>query len=108
MAQDPIRAKSYIDDPAYRYGRIVYPLLARALAFGQQGAIPFVLVAINVFAVALGTFALATLLRRHGRSPWYALIFALYPGIYVAVLGICRGVAYPTPRGRPFPTALAP
>ncbi len=95
VAQDPIRAKSYIDDPAYRYGRIVYPLLARALALGQQDAIPFVLVAINVFAVALGTFALATLLCRHGRSPWYALIFALYPGIYVAVLrDLSEALAY--------------
>ena len=95
LAQDPIRAKAYIDDPAYRYGRIVYPLLARALAFGQQDAIPFVLVAINVLAVALGTFALATLLCRHGRSPWYALIFALYPGIYVAVLrDLSEALAY--------------
>ena len=95
LAQDPIRAKAYIDDPPYRYGRIVYPLLARALAFGQQEAIPFVLVAINVLAVALGTFALATLLRRHGRSAWYALIFALYPGVYVAVLrDLSEALAY--------------
>jgi hypothetical protein len=85
IAQDPHGAKSYIDDPAYRYGRIVYPLLARALALGRSAWAPFMLVAINVLAVALGTFALATLLCRHGRSSWYALIFALYPGTYVAV-----------------------
>jgi hypothetical protein len=85
IAQDPVRAKHYIDDPAYRYGRIVYPLLARGLTLGRQDWIPFVLVAINVLAVGLGTFALAALLRRHGRSPWYALIFAFYPGTYVAV-----------------------
>src|SRR5262249_17488741 len=85
VAQDPIRAKAYVDDPPYRYGRIVYPFLARALALGRQSAIPLALVPVHDLAVVLGTFALATLLRRHGRSPWYALIFAVYPGVYVAV-----------------------
>jgi hypothetical protein len=85
IAQDPLRAKYYIDDPGYRYGRIVYPLLARGLALGKQGTIPFMLVAINVVAVAAGTFALGALLRRRRRSPWFALVFALYPGVVVAV-----------------------
>ncbi len=85
IAQDPRRAKLYIDNPGYRYGRIVYPLLARGLALGKQGPIPFMLVAINVVAVAAGTFALGTLLRRRRRSPWFALVFALFPGVVVAV-----------------------
>lgn len=85
IARDPGRADAYMDNPSYRYGRIVYPLLARTLALGRQDAIPFMLVAINVLAVALGTFALAVVLRRHGRSPWYALVFGLYPGVLVAV-----------------------
>jgi hypothetical protein len=85
IAQDPLHAKSYTDGAAYRYGRILYPLLARGLALGRQGPIPFMLVAINVAAVALGTFALGALLRRRGRSPWWALVFALYPGVIVAV-----------------------
>jgi hypothetical protein len=85
IAQDPARARHYFDWASYRYGRILYPLLARGLALGKQGLIPFMLVAINVIAVALGTFALGTVLRRRGRSPWYALVFALYPGVVVAV-----------------------
>lgn len=95
IAQDPRGAVGNIDDPSYRYGRPVYPMLARTLALGQQSAIPFMLVAINVFAAAMGTLALAILLRRRGQSPWYALIFGLYPGIFVAVLrDLSEALAY--------------
>ena len=73
-----------MDNPSYRYGRIVYPLLARTLALGRQDAIPFMLVAINVLAVALGTFALAVVLRATGAPPG-TRVFGLYPGVLVAV-----------------------
>jgi hypothetical protein len=53
------------------------------------------LVAVNVLAVALGTFALGVVLRRHGQSPFYALVFAFYPGIFVAVLrDLSEALAY--------------
>jgi hypothetical protein len=95
IAQDPAGARPYVDDPSYRYGRIVYPLLARGLALGRQDAIPFMLVGINVLAVALGTFALGVILRRHGQSPWYALLFAFYPGVFIAVLrDLSEALAY--------------
>jgi hypothetical protein len=95
IAQGPAGAKPYVDDPPYRYGRIVYPLLARGFALGRQDVIPFMLVGINVLAVALGTFALAVVLRRHGQSPWYGLLFAFYPGIFVSVLrDLSEALAY--------------
>jgi hypothetical protein len=95
MAQDPRGAVGNLDNPSYRYGRPVYPILARGLALGQRSAIPFMLVAINVLAAAMGTLALAILLRRRGQSPWYALIFGLYPGIFVAVLrDLSEALAY--------------
>ena len=64
---------------------MLYPLLARALAFGDAGLVPATLLLVNLAAVALGTLALAALLRRRGASPWWALLFAGYPGIYLAV-----------------------
>ena len=30
IAQDPLRAHGYVDNPSYRYGRILYPMTARA------------------------------------------------------------------------------
>jgi hypothetical protein len=95
IAQDPAGAKPYVDTPSYRYGRIGYPLLARALALGRQDTIPFMLVGINVLAVAVGAFALAVFLRRHGQSPWYGLLFAAYPGVYISVLrDLSEALAY--------------
>lgn len=95
MAQDPARARYYVDDPAYRYGRIVYPLVARAIAGGEDRRIPAALVVVNVLAVTLGTFAVALWLRRCGSSPWLALLFGLFPGVFIAVLrDLAEGVAY--------------
>jgi hypothetical protein len=85
IASDPLNADGYLDEPAYRYSRIVYPLLARAAAAGQQDAIPWALLLLNVIALGAGTFAVALLLKGRGLSPWYALLFGLYPGLYVAV-----------------------
>lgn len=85
IALDPFTAAPYIDAPAYRYGRIAYPILARALAFGVQAAIPWTLVAINLGANTLGTLALAVWLRRRSFSPWLAAIFGLAPGMVVAL-----------------------
>jgi hypothetical protein len=85
MALDPLGAREHLDDPAYRYTRILYPLAASALALGFAGAIPLTLLLVNLLAVAGGTWALAVLLRRRGVSPWFAAAFAVYPGLWVAV-----------------------
>jgi hypothetical protein len=92
IALDPIHARDYLDSkssgsagPDYRYTRILYPMLARALAFGQANAIPYTLIAINWLAVAFGTLAVAAWLRRKRMSTWFALLYGLYPGIFVTV-----------------------
>ena len=95
IALDPARAHAYIDNPSYRYGRIFYPLAARALAATVEDWVPAALVVVNILAIALGSFALAVWLRRGGMSQWLALLFALYPGVFVAVLrDLSEGVAY--------------
>lgn len=85
VALDPRRAPAYMDEPAYRYGRALYPLTARAVALGRPSLVPWSLLIVNLIAVAGGTFALATLLRRRGASPIYAALFGFAPGLYVAV-----------------------
>ena len=85
IAVDPTGAEQYVDEPPYRYSRIVYPLLARAVALGQSDLVPVALLLINLLAVGAGTFAVATLLRRLGLSPWYGALYGLYPGLFVGV-----------------------
>lgn len=89
IALDPPNARYYLDagvvSPGYRYGRIVYPMLARTLALGRPELIPYTLLLVNWLAIAGGTWALAAWLKRKGISPWLALIFAFYPGVFVAL-----------------------
>jgi hypothetical protein len=95
IAQDPAHARHYLDDAAYRYGRIVYPMAARAIAVGQAEWIPAALVVFNVLAITLGTFAVAKWLTRRGSSPWLALFFGLFPGVFISVLrDLSEGAAY--------------
>jgi hypothetical protein len=92
IAVDPVNARYYTDDPAYRYMRILYPLLARALALGQTQAIPYALIAINWIAIAGGTLVVGLWLKQRGRSPWFALVYGLYPGLFI---GLQRDLSEP-------------
>ncbi|HEV2457096.1 MAG TPA: hypothetical protein VGS80_01935 [Ktedonobacterales bacterium] len=85
IALDPANARYNVDDAAYRYTRILYPLAARLLALGQPALVPFTLLAVNLLAVTGGTLALAAWLRRKGVSPWLALLFGLSPGVCWAI-----------------------
>ena len=81
MALDPVHARAYVDHDSYRYARFLYPLLARVLSFGQVGAIPTVLLVLNLAGVAGGALAVALWLARLGLSPWLALFYGLFPGM---------------------------
>jgi hypothetical protein len=84
IAMDPLHAAPYVDDPALRYGRILYPLAAYALALGNPTLIPYTLVIVNWLAMVFGTLGVALWLRRRGMTPWLALVFGLFPGLFSA------------------------
>jgi len=84
IALDPVNARYYTDAPTYRYSRILYPLLARGLAIGQARLIPYTLLLINFVAIVGGTLLAALWLRRKGVWPWFALVYGLYPGLFLA------------------------
>ncbi len=80
IALNPGGAAPYIDVPAYRYQRILYPFLARWLALGQPVLIPWTLILVNIIAIGLGTWATERLLLDFRVSAWYALVYGLYGG----------------------------
>src|SRR6266852_278823 len=80
IARDPLHAAPFLDKPAYRYQRIVYPLLVAALSFGQARLIPYMLLLVNIVSIVLGTELIARLLINKKLSPWYSLAFGLYFG----------------------------
>lgn len=84
IALDPLNARYYLDNPPYRYTRILYPLLAWLTARGQPAAVPFTLVLINLAAALGGTLAVAAWCRSHRRPAWWALVYGLNLGQLMA------------------------
>jgi hypothetical protein len=97
LAHDPLlRApdpESFLDLPAYRYARILYPALAWALALGQPAALPWSLLAMNLLAVVGGSAACFDLLRQLGGNRWLVLAYAFSPPI---LIGVTAMLAEPT------------
>lgn len=84
IALDPVNAHYYVDRPAFRYGRILYPLAARLLALGQAALMPYTLLLINWLAVGGGTLLVALWLKRKERPAWLAIFYGLYSGLFIA------------------------
>ncbi len=85
IARDPLSAYRFLDVPAYRYQRILYPLAARVMALGQAALIPWTLIAVNWLALVAGTFFTEEILACRGMSRWYALGYGLFGGLMAAV-----------------------
>jgi len=100
IAVDPSHGRDYMhygtdDQSGIRYARIVYPVLARVVSVGEAGAVPYALIILNLIAICAGTTAVALWLQRHRRSPWFALVYGLWPGLAFAVFrDLAEPVAY--------------
>lgn len=95
IARDPSTAERYLDAPAYRFQRILLPILGRWLALGQTALIPWTLLVVNLAALAAGTALLEYLLRQHGMSRWYALGYGFALGTFGAArLSLPEPLAY--------------
>lgn len=84
MALDPVNGRYYVVGGTYYYSRVLYPLIARALAVGQANLIPYTLILINLVSVVWATVMVAAWLRRKGSPPWVALIYAADSGVFVS------------------------
>lgn len=92
---DPETVATYLDDPPYRYQRILLPQLGRLLSFGQPELIPWSLAIIGVLTQVLGTALLAEVLMQWGINRWYALTYGLWVGFTLAVrLDLPEPLAY--------------
>jgi hypothetical protein len=86
LAADPVHARDYMGGRAgVVYSRVFYPALARATSLGSVKALPYAMLVINLIAVGAGTFAVGLWLRRRGVTPWWAVLFGLYPGLIFSV-----------------------
>ena len=97
IAHDPLlRApdpEAFLDLPAYRCARILYPSLAWIGALGQPGALPWSMLGVNLLAVLVGTIGAVDLLRALGGDRWLSLVLALSPAM---LLGTLAALTEPT------------
>ena len=76
---------TYMDTPAYRYQRMLYPLLASLLAMGKPDFFPYTLIIVNVFFILFGTFFIIRLLGKEGLNPYWSLLYAFNFGFLLSV-----------------------
>jgi hypothetical protein len=90
LALDPFTKAEFeygiaFDDAPYRQQRILYPLLAGILVFGQTSFIPWSMLLVNYFALCLLAFSAARLAELFDLPAAYGLVVAFYPGILLAL-----------------------
>jgi hypothetical protein len=81
VSLSPEELITFLDVPAYRFQRILYPLLAHIIGLGNPVFIPWTLIGISLIAHLIGTGALSELLRGYGVWIGYSLIYSLWVGV---------------------------
>lgn len=69
-----------LDRPIYRAQRMFYPMIAGGAGLLDPEGVIFALLLVNLGAMGLGTWAVATLASDMGGSPWWGLAFVLNVG----------------------------
>lgn len=83
-ARDPFLQKGIYKN-AFRQQRILYPLLATALAFGRERLLPYTLYLVNIASIALGMLFFTRILERYSFSPLWSLFYGLSPPLIMSL-----------------------
>lgn len=78
---EPERHAAVLDRPAYRAQRMLFPLLAGGVGLFTPEAVLWAMPIVNVLMLALGSWMVAAIARKHGLSVWLGLGFALNIGL---------------------------
>lgn len=81
----PRRYRDVADAPPYRFGRIGFPWLTRAIAGSRWEQYPAVMVALVWLGIGLSTLALALIALQAGRHPAWGLLVLAIPGFWQSV-----------------------
>ncbi len=95
IAHHPLNAAPYLDAPAYRYQRILYPVIARMLSLGIPELLPWTLIIVNLIALPTGTAVTEAILAQHSVNRWYAMTYGLFIGLFMPIrLNLTEPLAY--------------
>lgn len=74
----------YFDKPAYRQGRILYPLIVWISSLGNARYVSASMVIINVLALTVIAIFSVSLARLFKVSPFFGMVMPLFPGFLVS------------------------
>ncbi len=76
LAINPLGATEGLDEPNYRYQRILFPLIVKLLSFGQPSLVPWMMILLNLGATILAAKIIGEMLIRRKVSPmWGGVLF---------------------------------
>jgi hypothetical protein len=81
----PSEVAQYLDVPAYRYQRILYPIVARILGLGKADFIAWTLPLLNLFIHCAAVYLLSRHLRDIDVPVRYSLIYGLWAGVVAGI-----------------------
>ena len=88
LATDPLQrdaaTSAAVDNPIYRGKRLLYPLMAWLLGFGQLALIPWTLSLLNVIGIACAAGLLAHWAQLEQADPRWGLTVLALPGYWVS------------------------
>ncbi|MBN2198238.1 MAG: hypothetical protein JW747_00140 [Candidatus Aminicenantes bacterium] len=85
VKDDPRRALLFLDHPAYRAGRVGFPLLVRLFSFGDAARFPAVMVWLVVLSHFAGAFFFLKIILFYKKSPLWAFLYVLVPGFHLSL-----------------------
>jgi hypothetical protein len=119
QANDPLylhpeQNAAYLDRPAYRSQRMLFPLVAGGFGLFPPAVIVWAMLAINVLCLGIGAFIAARIATIWGASPWIGLSVPLNVGlifeVFIGGSGVlaylcCLGAVYALVVGREWAAA---
>ena len=85
LDSNPNAVANKLDVPAYRYQRILLPLLGSLLSFGQKHLIPWIMLLVSLLIHFFATQKISEILLANGESRWFALGYGLWVGIVLSI-----------------------
>lgn len=92
---DPQMVSRHLDVPAYRYQRILLPILARGFSLGNPKWIPWWLVILPLLGQVIGVAFVAKIILDSKNNPMIALIYGLNTGSLLSIrVALPEPIAY--------------
>ena len=82
---DPRVYSRFIDEPAYRFGRIGFPLLVKLFSLDNPRLYPKAIVWLIVASHFFGSFFLLRIILFFKKNPFWTLLYILVPGFYYSL-----------------------